>query len=153
EPPFLDLQAAEWVARDRYEIRPDARRFENWECNYAGKIGLGVAIDYALGWGLDNINERITLLAGNLRNRLTDLPGVKVRDLGTAPCGIVTFNAEGKAAEDIQTQLAEQKINVSVSIAPSTRIDAEMRHLPPLVRASVHYYNSEAEVERFCDVL
>ena len=153
EPPFLDLHSADWVAPDRYEIRPDARRFENWECNYAAKIGLGVAIDYALGWGLDNIKSRITGLANDLRARLNDMPGVKVRDLGTAPCGIVTFSIEGKEAEDIQAQLAAQKINVSVSIPGSTRIDAETRKLPPLVRASLHYYNSEAEVERFCDVL
>jgi selenocysteine lyase/cysteine desulfurase len=153
EPPFLDLHAADWVAQDRYEIRPDTRRFENWECNYAAKIGLGVAIDYALGWGLDNIKTRITGLANELRARLSDLPGVKVRDLGIAPCGIVTFTIEDQEAEDIQTELAAQKINVSVSIAGSTLIDAEARNLPPLVRASVHYYNSEAEVQRFCDTL
>src|SRR6266700_3978860 len=76
EPPLLDLHAAEWVARDRYVIRPDARRFENWETNYAGKIGLGVAIDYALQWGLDNTWRRIKNLAYRLRTRLSPLPGV-----------------------------------------------------------------------------
>ncbi len=37
DPPFLDLHAADWVATDRYEMRPDSRRFETWETNVAGK--------------------------------------------------------------------------------------------------------------------
>src|SRR5690606_27850081 len=43
EPPLIDLHAAEWISRDECRIRPDARRFENWETNYAAKIALGVA--------------------------------------------------------------------------------------------------------------
>ncbi len=49
EPPFLDVHAARWVAHDRIEIRPDARRFETWECSHACRLGLGAAVDYALG--------------------------------------------------------------------------------------------------------
>lgn len=153
EPPFLDLHAATWTERDRFEIRPDARRFENWETYYAGKVGLGVAIDYALGWGLDTIQQRVFALADELRTQLAALPGVTLRDQGTVQCGIVTFTVEGVAPEAIQEQMAEQNINVTVSSRESTRLDMEARGLTDVMRASVHYYNTEEEIERFCSAL
>ena len=133
--------------------RPDARRFENWETNYAAKIGLGVAVDYALSWGLDNIGARVAKLAETLRATLSDIPGVEVRDLGREKCGIVTFTVEGHSAGDVHRQLAERKINVSTSTVGSTRLDMEERGLREVVRASVHYYNSENEVERFGEAI
>lgn len=155
EPPFLDLHAATWVAKDRYEIRKDAKRFENWESNVAGKIALGVAIDYGMGWGLPQIWERIQDLAAQLRHKLNEIPGVKVQDIGAQKCGIVTFTVDEKEPQQIKEFLAFQKprINVNVSAAASTRLDMEARGLTSVVRASVHYYNSEEEVERFCKVL
>jgi selenocysteine lyase/cysteine desulfurase len=153
EPPFLDLHAAHWVGRDRFELRPDARRFENWETYYAGKIGLGVAIDYALDWGLEAIWSRVSGLAEALRLRLSTIPGVAVRDLGIERCGIVSFTVDGKDPEAIHRALAEHHINVTVSRLTSTRLDMEARGLSSVVRASVHYYNTEAEVERFCTTL
>jgi len=153
EPPFLDMRGATWVAPDRYELRDDARRFENWENNYAAQIGLGVALDYALSWGIDAIWERIQVLAGDLRAKLDAIPGVTVRDLGEVKCGIVTFTIDGADLEEVKQQLAACKMNVTVSRPPSTRLDMEARGLDGVVRASVHYYNTEGEVERFAQAI
>ena len=153
EPPFLDLHAATWLTRHRYEIRSDARRFENWESYFAGKIGLGVAIDYALVWGLDVICGRVRELAELLRTRLTNLGFVHVHDLGAERSGIVTFIVEGMQSTEVQRELAKRGVNVSVSMRKYTLLDMSARNLEHLVRASVHYYNSEEEIARFCNLL
>ncbi len=149
EPPFLDLHAASWVAPDRYEMRDDARRFENWESFVAGRVGLGVAIDYALGWGIVDIRDRVYGLADALRERLEALPGVTVHDIGAERCGIVTFAIDGVEAAEAERALVAQGINASSSSVFSTRLDMEARSVPTLMRASVHYYNTDDEIERF----
>lgn len=152
-PPMIDLHAAAWVARDRYELRPDARRFENWETNYAGKVGLGVAIDYALQLGLDAIWARTHALGERLRELVAALPGVRLRDLGAQRCGIVSFTAEGERPRELRDRLLARGVNTWFSETPSTRIDMEQRGLDAVLRVSVHYYNSERELERFTELL
>ncbi|MGW1597169.1 aminotransferase class V-fold PLP-dependent enzyme [Streptomyces sp. NPDC002343] len=147
EPPFLDLHAATWTDARTYEVRPDARRFEAWETNYAAKIGLGAAVDYALGWGIEAIEERVTALAARLRQRLARLPGVTVQDRGRRLCGIVTFTVDGVPAADVRHRLSESGVNTSVSALTSARYDLGPRGLPAVVRASVHYYNTEEDIE------
>jgi cysteine desulfurase / selenocysteine lyase len=148
EPPLLDMRAADWVAPDRYELRQDGRRFEEWEQDYAGKIGLARAIDYALEWGLDAIWERVSLLAERLRTLLGEVEGVTVHDPGRVRCGIVTFAVAGLPAEEVKDALSREQINVTVSSTTSAVIDSLERGLPDLVRASVHYFNTEEELER-----
>jgi selenocysteine lyase/cysteine desulfurase len=153
EPPLIDLHAATWTGADSYTLRPDARRFENWESNVAGKIGLGVAIDYARGWGMDAIWRRVSDLAAQLRSALRALPGVTVHDLGQVQCGVVSFTVAGHEARALRDALRARRINVSTSSLLSTRLDMTARGLSTLVRASVHYYNSDAEIERLCAAL
>lgn len=152
-PPFLDLHSAEWTGKEEYRIRDDARRFENWEANYAGIIGLNTAVDYILELGIDSIWERVTYLAEILREEISGLPNVSLHDIGKVKCGIVTFSANGISAEEVKKYLFEHFINVSVSTKSSTLLDMEKRNLSEVVRASVHYYNSETEIDKFIDTL
>lgn len=153
EPPLLDLRAATWVSPGKFEVRDDAKRFETWEAAAATRLGLGVAIEYALALGLEWIERRVQNVAALLRERLSDVKGVRVRDLGRVRCGIVTFTYEPHSAGEVRQWLQTNGIAVRIIERSSTRIDMEQRGLDELVRASVHYYNTEAEVERFCDVL
>lgn len=153
EPPMLDMAAAAWTAPDTYEVRADARRFETWESSIASRIGLGVAVEHALGHGLDAIEERVVALAERLREGLGGVPGVAVHDRGERRCGIVTFTVAGHGSADVKAALAAQGINTSVVAAGQSWLDLRPRGLPDLVRASVHYYNSEAEVDRCLDAV
>lgn len=153
EPPMLDLLSADWTAPDQYEVRPDALRFETWEANIAAKIGLAMAIDYALQWGLADIRDRVYTLAADLRARLGQMRGVTVRDIGAEQCGIVTFTVDGYDPTAIREALGAQHINVWVILAEHALLDMPARGLDKVVRASVHYYNSEDEVAQFCAAL
>jgi cysteine desulfurase/selenocysteine lyase len=153
DPPFIDLHAANWTDARTYELRPDARRFENWESYVAGRIGLRAAVRYALDLGLEPIRARVTLLADRLRGGLAELPGVKVQDLGRVRSGIVTFTKEGEQPRDIQARLRAANIGVSVSSKSSAQLDFGRRGLTQVVRASVHYFNTEDEIQTFCRTL
>ncbi len=153
EPPMIDLHAATWSAPDQYTLRPDAKRFENWESFIAGRIGLGVACDYAMAIGLDAIRDRARGLAERLRAGLGAIEGARPQDLGAERSAIVTFTLEKAAPPAVKAALAAKGINVSVSGLTSTRLDMSARGLEQVVRASPHYYNTEAEIDRVLEAI
>jgi cysteine desulfurase/selenocysteine lyase len=150
---FIDGFTAQIVNEDDYKLRNDARRFELYEKNRALTLGLGKAVEYALNIGVDRIWKRIQLLADLMRQELERIPEVTVHDTSAQKCGIVTFSVNGIDADVLKSKLAEKLINTSVGLAKSTLLYMNKNHLTSVVRASVHYYNSEDEIKVFRDTL
>ncbi len=101
-----------------------------------------------MSWGLEAIETRVTGLADRLRETLTTMAGVNVHDQGPRRCGIVTFTVDGVPAQTVQQQLYDRGVNVSVSLVDYARFDLPSRGLGDLVRASVHYYNTDDELDQ-----
>ena len=152
-PPFVDLRSADWLSRDQYQWREDARRFETWERSMAGQIGLARAVRYALDLGLEAIQARIQQLTRQLVAGLQAIKGVRLMARTRALSGIVTFATPGHGADALVRALRADGVNLSRITAAHARLDLGARHIPELVRASVHYYNTPTEIERFCQKL
>ncbi len=153
EPVVVDHFAANWVETNRYELRKDARRFENWENAYALRAGLGAAVAYAQNIGLANIQTRAWELAQLLRDQLSTLKGARVHDAGKRHCAIVSFSIEGLDAVETVAALRAKDIIIGTSGTDSSRLDFEARQLPLLLRAAPHYFNTQDEIEQLVAAL
>jgi hypothetical protein len=127
------------------------RRAEASGCAVLAGRGSELELDVPFGIVTEAMDDVVARIGPEARDagELEEIPGVTVRDIGAEQCGIVTFTADGIEAEQVQQALAEHSMNVTISTVESTRFDMEARGLNEIVRASVHYYNDEAEIERF----
>ncbi|WP_395699686.1 aminotransferase class V-fold PLP-dependent enzyme [Aquabacterium sp.] len=150
EPPWVDVQSAPWAGG----LRADARRLETAEQPVALHLALQVAVAEALARGLESIAARVQALARLARERLADLPKVRLHDLGAGPrSGLVSFTVDGEAPTATRARLAAQDIHVGANGVPYTPLDMQARGLEAIVRASFSCLNDEADVERLAAAL
>ncbi|MGO8700551.1 MAG: aminotransferase class V-fold PLP-dependent enzyme [Limisphaerales bacterium] len=111
--------------------------------NAALLAGLDAAVDFYQRVGPEKIERRTLALADRLREGLKKIKGVEISSpLHPALAGaIVTYGVAGLAAMHLQDELWNRK---------KYRVRAQ---LGPLVRQSVHYYNSPEEIEGTLEVV
>lgn len=145
-PPLIDNVSATQTSETVFKWADGAKRFETYERHVAGQIGLAVAARYASDLGLSRIETRVKTLSKSLRENLSNL-SLSVLDQGGALSGIVTFRSETMPAKGIIDALWNKRMAVSY-ISPH-----QVTERPDAIRASIHYYNTQDEIERFCDSL
>lgn len=146
-PLYIDMRGAEWTAPDDYRLADGATRFENWEFAYALLLGMGAAARYALEVGIAEGGAVAAELAAYARNRLAELPRVRVLDQGAQLCAIVTAEIGAADAPDVVRRLREQAINTSAIVREHAVIDFAGKRAASALRISPHYYNTEREIE------
>lgn len=152
-PPAIDLHSASWTNPSEFEIKAGAIRFESWERNVAGMIGLGEALKYANSLGMESIEARVRLLAKSLNRQLQSIDGVEVHERAANLSGIVTLSRVNTEAGTLRENLQALGVNTSVTKKQNARLDLDSVLGRDVLRASLHYYNSEEEVTRFVNLL
>lgn len=153
EPLLPDMRGADWVGEFEYIPQKTAKRFEDWEFAYALLLASKEAFKYTLNIGMKNIEERNTELAEYTRNRLSAIHGIRLMDLGSQKCNIITFHSEKGDPIQIKKYLRDRKINVSIAFSTSGVIDFQWKGVDWIVRVSPHYYNTVEEIDEFVEVM
>ena len=154
-PPFLlGGEMIEYVTRESATFAEVPHKFEAGTVNAAGAAGLAAAIKYIQGIGLENIEENDNRLCTLLMEKMKEIPHLHI--IGNKDplkhCGIVTFVIDGVHPHDIATMLDTENIAIRAGHHCAQPL-MEKLGVGSTARASLYFYNTEEEVERFAEKL
>ena len=127
-----------------YNVLP--YKFEAGTPNIAGVIGLGAAVEYLAGLGVDAVAAHEDRVLAYAVERLTRVPGVRLVGTPEHRASLVSFVLGDIHAHDIGTILDQEGIAVRTGHHCAMPV-MERFGVPATVRASFACYNTEAEVD------
>ena len=154
-PPFLTGgEMIEYVTLEDVTYAGLPHKFEAGTVNAGGAVGLAAAIDYLEEIGLHNIEERELELTRLALDGIKKIPHVIVlgSDKAEEHHGIITFKIEGVHPHDIAAIIADANVAVRAGHHCAEPLH-QFLGIPSTTRASLMFYNTEEEVERFLDVV
>ena len=146
------MRGADWVEKDTYKLRSDAKRFEDWEISCELLLGSKAAVEYALTIGLPEIKDRNEILCHSIREKLNQLH-LTTLDIGKHLSSIITVKIPGMEPGTVLGYLREKNINSSIATRSSAIIDFDAKGVSWALRISPHYYNTESEVNLLIEAL
>ena len=154
-PPFLTGgEMIESVTRQSAVFAELPHKFEAGTVNAAGAVGLHAAIDYVNRVGFEEMHRRELALTRRAMEGIQAIPAVHV--LGSEKpeehCGILTFTVDGIHPHDISEILASDGVAIRAGHHCAQPLLAHLGH-PSTARASLAFYNTEAEIDRLLNSL
>ena len=141
------------VTREAVSYNDPPMKFEAGTPGIVQQIGLGAALDYMMGVGMENIAAHEQGLRDYARDRLAGLNWLNVQGQSAGKGAIFSFTLEGAAhAHDISTVLDKKGVAVRAGHHCAQPL---MSHLgvTATCRASFGMYNTVDEVDALVDAL
>lgn len=153
-PPIIGDHCTWHWQGNHYEPQGGASQFELWEKSVVNVLGLLEAVNALQTLTIERVEQEIQRLALMLREKLSEIDGLKIADRGIRHSGIVTFSVN-KAVDwpHLKAKLREQRQVIGISNvhgAPTlmTALQDEI-----LGRISPHVYNTEQEIDELVEML
>ena len=146
-PPYQsggDMIASVTFEKTTYNALP--YKFEAGTPHIAGVIGLGVALEYLKGLGLNRVvaYERELLAYGTAA--LDAVPGVRIIGTAKEKASVLSFVVDGVHAHDVGTIL--DRAGIAVRAGHHCAMPVMQRFgVPATVRASLAFYNTREELD------
>ncbi len=153
--PFLTGgEMIEYVTREDATYAELPHKFEAGTVNAGDAVGLAAAIDYLEMVGFDAIREQEEKLTRRLMEGLSKMPYIKVYGSKdpSKHCGIVTFTMEGVHPHDMSSVLNDDHVCIRAGHHCAQPL-MQFIGAGSTSRASVYFYNTEEEVDRFLEKL
>jgi len=125
---------------------PIPSKFEAGTPHIEGGIGLGAAIDYLEGIGMEAINAYEQELLAYAMNAVRAIPGVRIFGTAREKAGVISFSLEGVHPHDIATILDQEGIAIRTGHHCAQPV-MERFGVPAMARASLAFYNTQAEID------
>jgi cysteine desulfurase/selenocysteine lyase len=122
-------------------------KFEAGTPSVAEVVGLGAAVDFLSGLGMEAVHRHEVALATHAISRLSEVPGLRI--YGPSPAhrgGVVPFTLEDIHPHDIASILDEEGICIRAGLHCAEPLHTRFS-LNATARASFYIYNDEEDVE------
>ena len=146
-PPYQgggDMISSVTFAKTTYNVLP--HKFEAGTPNIAGVIGLGAAIDYLNGLGLDNVAAYERELLAHATEALARIPSVRFIGTARERSGAVSFVMDGIHPHDIGTILDQEGIALRTGHHCTQPLMVRCG-VPATARAALAFYNTHEEID------
>ena len=145
------------VFLDHFTVGELPHKFEAGTPAIGEAIALGAAVDYLTNLGMDNIHAYEMELTAHLFKQLIEIPQLKIYgpkpdQKGQGRAALASFNVENIHASDLSTLLDHDGIAIR-SGHHCTQPLHRLFNASGSARASLSFYNTHAEIDRFIEVL